>query len=80
MDLSYSAEPEGGNILIRGRLKHLPGGHYEDFFMPAPPDTTGGKSSVQAVGSTNSFLRRYVVCNILTSWLSRMMTTESEGH
>ncbi len=32
--------------------------------MPAPPDTTGGKSSVQAVGSTNSFLRRYIACNI----------------
>jgi hypothetical protein len=65
MDLSYSDEPEeGGKILIRGRLKHLPGGHYEDSFMPAPPDTTGGKSSVQAVGSTNSFLRRYVACNI----------------
>jgi hypothetical protein len=32
--------------------------------MPAPPDTTGGKSDVQAVGSTNSFLRRYVACNI----------------
>ena len=27
-------------------------------------DTTGGKSNVQAVGSTNSFLRRYVACNI----------------
>jgi hypothetical protein len=65
MDLSYSDEPrEGGDILIRGRLKHLPGGHYEDSLMPAPPDTTGGKSSVQAVGSTNSFLRRYVACNI----------------
>ena len=65
MDLSYSDEPgEGGDILIRGRLKHLPGGHYEDSFMPAPPDTSGGKSHVQAVGSTNSFLRRYVACNI----------------
>jgi hypothetical protein len=65
MDLSYSDEPrEGGEILIRGRLKHLPSGHYEDSFMPAPPDSTGGKSSVQAVGSTNSFLRRYIVCNI----------------
>ena len=65
MDLSYSDEPrEDGGIVIRGRLKHLPGGHYEDSFMPAPPDTTGGKSSVQAVGSTNSFLRRYVACNI----------------
>jgi ERF superfamily len=65
MDLSYSDEPlEGGGILIRGRLKHLPSGHYEDSFMPAPLDTTGGKSEVQAVGSTNSFLRRYVLCNI----------------
>src|SRR6516165_7338397 len=65
MDLSYSDEPcDGGGILVRGRLKHLPGGHYEDSFMPAPPDTTGGKSNVRAVGSTNSFLRRYVACNI----------------
>jgi hypothetical protein len=65
MDLSYSDEPqEGDGILIRGRLKHLPGGHYEDSFMPAPPDTSGGKSDVQAVGSTNSFLRRYITCNI----------------
>jgi ERF superfamily len=65
MDLSYSDERrEGSGILIRGRLKHLSGGHYEDSFMPAPPDTTGGKSDVQAVGSTNSFLRRYVTCNI----------------
>src|SRR6516162_3562932 len=66
MDLSYSASEsrEGGDILIRGRLKHLPGGHHEDSFMSAPLDTTGGKSNVQAVGSTNSFLRRYVACNI----------------
>ena len=65
MDLSYSDEPaEGGGIRIRGRLKHLPGGYYEDSFMSAPPDTTGGKSKVQAVGSTNSYLRRYVACNI----------------
>jgi len=65
MDLSYSDEPrQGGDIQIRGRLKHLPGGHYEDSFLPAPPDTTGGKSNVQAVGSTNSFLRRYIACNI----------------
>jgi ERF superfamily len=65
MDLSYSDEPlQSGGILIRGRLKHLPSGHYEDSFMPAPLDTTGNKSEVQAVGSTNSFLRRYITCNI----------------
>jgi hypothetical protein len=65
MDLSYSDEPrEHGWILIRGRLKHLPGGHFEDSFMPAPLDTSGGKSNVQGVGSTNSYLRRYIACNI----------------
>jgi hypothetical protein len=65
MDLSYSNESqEGGGLLLRGRLKHLPSGHFEDSFMPAPPDRTGGKSDVQAVGSTNSFLRRYIACNI----------------
>jgi hypothetical protein len=65
MDLSYSDEPlERGGVLIRGRLKHLPSGHYEDSLMPAPLDRTGGKSEVQAVGSTNSFLRRYIACNI----------------
>jgi hypothetical protein len=36
MDLSYSDEPREGGVLIRGRLKHLPSGHYEDSFMPAP--------------------------------------------
>ncbi len=65
MDLSYSNEPQaGGGILICGRLKHLPSGHFEDSFMPAPPDTSGGKSIVQGVGSTNSYLRRYIACNI----------------
>jgi len=65
MDLSYSSEPgEHGRILIRGRLKHLPSGHFEDSFLPAPPDTSGGKSTVQGVGSTNSYLRRYIACNI----------------
>jgi hypothetical protein len=65
MDLSYSDEPrEHGWILIRGRLKHLPGGHFEDSFMAAPLDTSGRKSSVQGVGSTNSYLRRYIACNI----------------
>jgi len=65
MDLSYSDEPQSdGRIMIRGRLKHLPGGHYEDSFMAAPLDTSGGKNNVQAVGSSNSYLRRYVACNI----------------
>ena len=32
--------------------------------MPASPGTSGGKSIVQGVGSTNSYLRRYIACKI----------------
>jgi ERF superfamily len=65
MDLSYSDEPRGGSgMVIRGRLKHLPSGYFEDSFMSAPIDMSGGKSAVQGVGSTNSYLRRYIACNI----------------
>ena len=32
--------------------------------MPAPLDTSGGKSTLQGVGSTNSYLRRYIACNL----------------
>ena len=65
MDLSYSDElQEASGVLIRGRLKHLPSGHFEDSFMSAPLDTSGGKSNVQGIGSTNSYLRRYIACNI----------------
>jgi len=65
MDLSYSSEPcECGGVLVRGRLKHLPSGHFEDSFLLAPVDTSEGKSTVQGVGSTNSYLRRYIACNI----------------
>jgi hypothetical protein len=39
-------------------------GHFEDSFMAAPMDTSGGKSNVQGVGSTNSYLRSYIACNI----------------
>ena len=79
MDLSYSDVPqESGEILIRGRLKHLPGGHYEDSFMPAPPDTSGGKSSVQAVGVPILSSAATLCATSSISWLSGMMTTEPE--
>jgi hypothetical protein len=81
MDLSYSDEPrEHGWILIRGRLKHLPGGHFGDSLMPGPLDTSGGKSNVEGVGSTNSYLRRHISPAISsTSSSSATMTTETEA-
>jgi hypothetical protein len=79
MDLSYSDEPwEGGDILIRGRLTHLPGGHYEDSLMPAPPDTTGGSRTCRQWGAQILSSAATSPATSSTSWLSRMMTMEPE--
>ena len=34
-------------------------GHSEKSTLAAPPDTSGGKNSIQAIGSTISYLERY---------------------
>lgn len=36
-------------------------GHEKRVTLIAPPDTTGGKNSIQAVGSTTTYLRRYTL-------------------
>lgn len=38
-------------------------GHTKKTSLTALHDTSGGKNSVQALGSTNSYLRRYTLCN-----------------
>ena len=79
MDLSYSGErQEGGGILIRGRLKHLPSGHYEDSFMPAPPDTTGGSLMCRQWGAPIPSCADTLPATSSISWSSATMTTESE--
>ena len=66
MDLSYTTRPrsgDGGGAMIVGKLRHVKG-HWEESEMPLPLDTTGGKSNIQAMGSTNSYGRRYMACNL----------------
>jgi hypothetical protein len=77
MDLSYSDEPlERGGVLICGRLKHLPSGHYEDSLMPAPLDRTGGKSTYRQSGARILFSAAISPATSSTLWWSGMMTTE----
>lgn len=38
-------------------------GYHEEFKMSAPNDTTGNKNAIQSIGSTNSYLQRYTLCN-----------------
>lgn len=51
-----SSGPEG--ITVTCVIQHDLG-HSERASLSAPPDTTGGKNAVQAVGSTKYYLERY---------------------
>jgi hypothetical protein len=54
-----------GNPTVTGVLRHR-GGHKEEGELELPPDLTGGKNAVQAVGSALSYGQRYVARMLLS--------------
>lgn len=58
------SQPEAAKILITGILSHR-GGHSEETSMLLPSDTSGSKNAVQAIGSSTSYGKRYVLCALL---------------
>jgi len=59
ISVSWRTETEGREIVMICRLTHVDG-HSEDFRTPpAPPDQGKGRSAVQAIGSTMTYLSRY---------------------
>ena len=58
---SWSVEQkDGGLISVTCVLTHSMG-HSERVSMQATPDTSGSKNSIQAIGSTVSYLQRYTL-------------------
>jgi len=49
---------QNGTISVTTRVVHVKG-HFEETTLSAPADTTGSKNSIQAIGSTISYLQRY---------------------
>lgn len=63
--LSFTTEPAaGGGLIGHGKLMHI-SGHSVTASMPAPVDTSGGKNAVQGIGSTFSYLKRYLTTMLL---------------
>lgn len=68
--LSFDEEAgDGTNMVIVCYVSHSPGGHTQKFHLTAPPDTEGPKgaptkTALHGRGSTVTFLRRYLTCNI----------------
>lgn len=64
--LTYRFEQEHTEkeIVVRCIASHK-SGHSESCEMRAPADTSGSKNVVQAIGSTNTYLRRYTLTGVL---------------
>ena len=57
-----SSEGENGRVVMTCVFRHPASGHVEEMAtLGGPPDTSGGKNSVQAIGSTTSYLQRYTL-------------------
>src|SRR5215469_1549707 len=60
------------------------GGHWEENYLDAPPDDAGqkgntNKTPIQAVGSSVSYLRRYLLCMAFNIVLSDNMDDDGNG-
>jgi len=62
--LSFRTGQEEGRITVTGVLSHREG-HSEETTMHLPIDTSGSKNSVQAVGSSISYGKRYTASALL---------------
>lgn len=64
-----------GHVQVTCRLTHCEG-HSESCALDATVDGSGGKNSIQAVGSTVSYLERYTILSLLGLATGDMPTGE----
>jgi len=53
-------QADNGKISVTCKITHARG-HSEETMLTANPDDTGSKNSIQAIGSTVSYLQRYTI-------------------
>ena len=57
---SWVTSQENGSIKVTCKITHVMG-HSEQTCLSAPPDATGSKNPIQAIGSTVTYLQRYTL-------------------
>lgn len=60
----WRTEMQGANVKVTCRITHVLG-HFEETSLAAPPDNSGSKNPIQAIGSTTSYLERYTLLSAL---------------
>lgn len=59
-----SSRNDDNTVTYSGTISHVDG-HFKTASMVLPADTTGAKNSIQAIGSTVSYAKRYLVTMLL---------------
>jgi len=54
---------QNGNIMVTCRITHIKG-HSEETTLAAAADNSGSKNSIQAIGSTITYLERYTLLGL----------------
>jgi len=62
--MTFRTEVKDNQIIVTGVLMHK-AGHREETSLPLPSDTSGSKNTVQAIGSSVSYGKRYVMSALL---------------
>lgn len=62
--ITFKVDHVGAGVKVTGILMHA-AGHREDTTMFLPMDIGKGRNDVQAVGSSVTYARRYVMCALL---------------
>jgi hypothetical protein len=60
LSVGWTTKQEGKSVTVTCRITHVLG-HYEETSLTADLDTSGAKNSIQALGSTITYLARYTV-------------------
>lgn len=63
LSASWIQDQTDKGIKITCRITHELG-HYEETSLTAPPDGTGSKNAIQAIGSTVTYLQRYTLLSL----------------
>lgn len=75
--ISFKVEHTGAGVNVTGILMHRDG-HREETTMLLPVDIGKGRNAVQAVGSSTTYGKRYVMCALLNITTGEMQ--DDDGH
>lgn len=64
LSFNWVTAQENGQIIVTCKVTHIDG-HSEQTTLNSAADNSGGKNSIQAIGSSTHYLQRYTLCSIL---------------